>query len=435
MRPANPALRIESAGGRRRSVLVAFGLFVVCAALAAAYFRYTAPLEAPPGYAGTAADPAVFMPSDVLERTESFRSWAYWFMFVIPSWEWLVFWVLVAAGAAARWQAFLERPRFPRFLRFPVYVLLLRTVSALLFLPFRFADYRNSVFHGVATQSVSGWFRDYALSFALDYVSMLILLGFVRWFLSRSGRWKLKLSLAVIPFVVLMNYIYPVLISPLFAPVKPMSDERLERNIMALAERAAVPVDKVYEAEMSAVTNEMNATISGIGSSVRIVVWDTMLEETGEGELLFVLAHELGHFVHRDTLVYTANNVFWTLVIIGVGGWLYERIVAKWGARWGIRRLSDLSGLPLILLLVSFLSFIVTPGANAVHRHTEAQADRYALELTGDPRSLVSSLQKLAQAGLKNPNPPLLIQWFDNHPGISKRIAAALQFEKERGGK
>ena len=371
MNPANPAQSTISAGGRKKAVWIAFALFVVYAALAWAYFRHTAALQAPPGYAGTAADPAVFMPPDVLNLVESYKPWAYFFSFVIPAWQWLVFWALVASGAAARWQAFLERPRIPRMLRFPVYVLLVWTVVSLLFLPFRFADYRVAAFHGVATQSVRGWFADDALSFALDCVLILIALGLIRWFLSRGGRWKAKLVLAAVPLVVLLDYVYPALISPMFTPVKPVSDERLERSILALAERADVPVDRVYEAEMSSVTAEMNATISGFGSSLRIVVWDTMLEGTCEKELLFVLAHELGHYVHRDTLLYAANGVFWTGAVIGAGAWLYERIVTRWGPRWGIRRLSDLAGLPLI-------------------------------------------------------------QWFDDHPGISKRIAAALQFGEER---
>jgi len=407
-------------------------LFVLYAALMGVYFWYTAPVKVPAEYAGTAADPAVYMTSEQLEKTESMRPWLRWFYFVTPALQWLVLWMLLAGGAAARWREALGRTRLPVFLRYPVFLLMVWAAVGLAVLPLRFAGYRVSYAHGVATQSVPDWLRDWAVSFILDYFTVLVLLGAAQWLMSRGGRWKLRLWLLAAPLIVFYMYIQPVFISPLFAEIRPMEDERLERSILELAERADIRTDRVYEAEMSDKTNAQNAQVRGIGATLRIVVWDTALESLDEAELMQIMAHEFGHYTMRHLEWATAGYVFWALVLIAGVGRLYEWIVQKWGPRRGIRRISDMAGLPLIMLLVSLALFVCQPVAFAISRESERAADRYALELTGDARAAISLTRKMAASALHDPHPPLLVRLYGTHPDDLERIVTALRFEEKR---
>jgi len=436
MNPVHPApAQGMAAGGRTRSVPAALLMFAVYAAVMAAYFGYTAPVRVPAEYAGTAADPAVYMTPGQLESIESMRPWLRWFYFVIPAFQWLVLWLLLAGGAAFRWRKALERARLPMAVRYPVFVFFVWSVSSLAVLPLRFASYRVSYAHGVATQSAPGWLRDWAVSFLLDYVTVLAAGGAAQWLMSRGGKWKLKLWLLSVPFIAFYMYIQPVFISPLFTDIRPMSDERLERSILELARRADIRADRVFEAEMSSKTNAVNAEIRGLGSTLRIVVWDTALESLGEEELLQVLAHEIGHYVKRHLEWAAAGYMLWSLVLIAAVGGLYERLAARRGTRWGIRRASDMTGVPLIMLLVSLALFICQPVANAISRESEKAADLYALELTGNAEAEIAFIRKSAASALSDPYPPLLSRLYNTHPSDLERIAMALRFAEERLGK
>lgn len=423
-------------GGRKRSIVVALGLFVVYAALIGAYVWYTAPVTVPAEYAGTAADPATFMSPEQIGKVETVGVWRRWFAFAIPAWEWFVFWVLIAGGFAVRWQGALERLRLPRAVRYSLYVFLVWTTASLTALPFHFANDYVYVHHGVRAPAYFDWLLDYALSFVLDCVTVLLLAGTAQWLMSRSRRWKLKLWLMLVPFGIGYVFVYPVWIAPLYDPVKPLSDERVERAILDLAARANVTVNQVYEKEVSSVTSVSNAQVTGIGPTLRIVVWDTALRNLSDEELLYTLGHEMGHYVKRHVLLQTFYGLLGALALIGFGGWMYERFAGRWGPRFGIRKPSDMAGLPVMLLLASFLMFATRPADMAFSRYQEREADRYAMELTGSGRARISQTHKFVSTALQDPNPPpLYYWWFYTHPSYTERIIHALRFEEEMGSR
>jgi len=419
---------------RKKPVMIPLLVFAVYASLLGVYFWYTAPVRVPAEFAGTAADPAVYMTNGQLDDIESMRPWLRWVFFVTPPLQWLALWLLLTGGTAVRWRKALERTRLPPAVRYPVFVFFVWAVSSLAAFPFRFASYRVSYAHGVATQSVPGWLRDWSVSFLLDYAAVLAALGAAQWLMSRGGRWKGKLWLLSVPFIAFYMYIQPVFISPLFVDIRPMSDERLERSILELARRADIHAGRVFEAEMSSKTNAVNAEVRGLGSTLRIVVWDTALEQLGEEELLQVMAHEIGHYVKRHLEWAAAGYALWSLVLIAAVGTLYERLAASRGGRWGIRRPSDMTGVPLMLLLVSVALFVCQPAANAISREAERAADLYALELTGNAEAEIAFIQKTARTSLSDSYPPLLSRLYSTHPSDLERIAMALRFSEERSG-
>jgi Zn-dependent protease with chaperone function len=419
---------------RKKPVLPALALFVVYAALMLGYMVYTAPVTVPAEYAGTAADPATYMSPEQIAKVETVGVWRRWFAFAIPAWEWLVFWTLIAGGFAARWQAALERLRLPRAVRYALYVFLVWTTASLSALPLHFANDYVYVYFGVRAPAYIDWLADYALSFALNFVAVLLLAGTAQWLMSRRRRWKLKLGLILVPLGLCYAFIYPVWIAPLYDPVKPLSDKKAERVILDLAARANVKVNQVYEKEMSSVTNVANAQVTGIGSTLRIVVWDTALKNLSEEELRYTLGHELGHYVKQHVLLQTVYALLGAIVLIAIGGWMYERFVGRWGPRFGIRKLPDMAGIPVILLLASFLTFAAQPADMALSRYQEREADRYAMELTGSGRARITQTHKFVSTALQDPNPPLLYYWwFYTHPSYTERIVYAMRFEEERG--
>jgi Zn-dependent protease with chaperone function len=348
-------------------------------------------------------------------------------------WEWLIYFVLLASGLSARWRDLLDRYRLPVLIKFPLYVLLVNAVSFLLYLPLRVLSYNLSKAYGISTQTVSSWVRDKAVEFGIGYLTLLAVSAVAFWIISRGGKWWLKLWLISIPFTAFMMYVQPVVIDPIYNRFSTLSDPVLEKEILALAAKAHIPAHRVYEVDMSEKTNAMNAYVNGIGSSLRIVLWDTTLEQLNEKEILLIMAHEMGHYVKHHLEWSAVGAVGSTLVLLLVGGWLFEIVVRNRGKKWGIRSMSDMTALPLVLLLLSVISFATLPVSNYVSRQAEASADRYALELIGSAEGSVSMNQKMSVVVLSDVNPPLLVKWFrDDHPTDMERIIDAERFERDR---
>lgn len=418
---------------RNESKLGMIGLaFLLYAAVMAAYVWYTSPNNVPAAYEGTPADPATFFSPEQLRDSQSLNAARYWLFFMSSPWEWFIYFALIAGGLARYWRDALERRGLPIYIRFPVFVLLVEAAAFLLYLPLRIIGYSVSKHYGISTQPVSGWIRDKLVAFGIGYLTLLAVSAVAFWVISRGGRWWLKLWLLSIPFTLFMMYIQPVVIDPLYNDYYRLKDPVLEHKILDLAQRADIPADRVYEVDMSQKTNSLNAYVSGLGSSLRIVLWDTTLNKLNEKEILLIMAHEMGHYVKHHLEWSAAGAVGGSLVMLSLGGWLYARIVRRRGGRWGIRSPSDMAALPLAMLLLSIISFASLPVSNAISRNAESAADAYALELIGSAEGSVTMNQTMAVVSLSDIHPPLLVQWLrSTHPSDMERIVQALEFEKK----
>jgi Zn-dependent protease with chaperone function len=417
---------------RIRSPLLRYALiFVVYALAMAIYAKYTSSNAVPAAYRGTEVDPAVYFTPQQLHDSETLNGVRNWIFFLSGPWEWLIYLMLLAGGAGSRWWAALARTKWPLAVRFPVFVLAVNAFAFLLYLPLRIFSYAMSKSYGVTTQPLPGWLRDKLVGFAVSYVTALVVAAVVFWMLSRGGRWWLKLWLISIPFTLFMMYVQPVVIDPLYNHFSRLSDPSLERKILDMAANAGIPADRVYEVKMSGKTNAMNAYVSGIGSSLRIVLWDTTLQNLDEQEILLIMGHEMGHYVMHHLEWSAVGAVGSSLAMLWIGSRLYVWLIRRRGEAWGIRSLSDPAALPAMLLLLSVLSFVSLPISNAVSRQAEASADRYGMKLIGSADGAVTMYQKMATASLSDVNPPLLAYWFrDDHPTDMERMIDAERFAK-----
>jgi STE24 endopeptidase len=420
---------------RNGFALKRYALIFICYTVAIAiYVWYTSPNLVPDAYRGTAADPATFFTPNQLHNSETLNAVRNLIFFMSGPWEWFIYIILLAGGLAKRWRETLERFKLPMYVRFPVYVFLVNGFAFLLYFPLRIVGYNMSKAYGISTQPVASWLRDKLVGFGIGYLTLLAVSAVAFWIISRGGKWQFKLWLLSVPFILFMMYVQPVVIDPLYNHFTTLSDPHLERQILALAVKADIPAHRVYEVDMSAKTNAMNAYVNGIGSSLRIVLWDTTLQQLNEKEILLIMAHEMGHYAMHHLEWSAVGAAGSSVLLIVIGGWLFKVIVRHRGMKWGIRSMSDMTALPLVLLILSFLSFVSLPISNYVSRKAETSADRYAMELIGSAEGSISMNQKMSVVVLSDVNPPLLVKWFrDDHPSDMERIINAERFDREKG--
>jgi STE24 endopeptidase len=197
----------------------------------------------------------------------------------------------------------------------------------------------------------------------------------------------------------------------------------LESKILSLADKAHIPANHVYEVDMSEKTHALNAYVTGVGSHSRIVLWDTTLQKLNDNEILFIMAHEMCHYVEKHIYFGIAGY----LLLAFVGFWITAKWMARWIDRHGqklhIQSISQLRTLPLFLLIISILVFASSPISTLASRYEETRADRYAIEMTKNKEAAIESFQELTKSGLSQVNPPLLVKIFRyTHPTMLERI-------------
>jgi STE24 endopeptidase len=280
-----------------------------------------------------------------------------------------------------------------------------------------------------STQSFRGWLVDQFKGLLLTGVLGLIILEIVYTLLQAAPQtWWLWMALVMLLFTVLLSNLAPILIFPLFYKFKPLEDEDLVKRLIHLAERAGARVKGVYTFDMSSKTVAANAALMGLGNTRRIVLGDTLLEKFTAREIETVLAHELGHHVHHDVPLGIAVQ---TVIMLG-GFWLAD-LVMRWGiAGLGYTGLTDPATLPLFLVALAVFGLVTMPLANGWSRWREVLADRYALEMTGQPQAFISAMTRLANQNLAETEPPAWVEFLlHSHPSISKRVALAQTYSQQ----
>ena len=281
--------------------------------------------------------------------------------------------------------------------------------------------------YGLSNQTLRDWAVDQIKSLVLGLVLGGLAVSVVYFFIRRSADlWWLPAGAIFALLVVGLTNLGPVLLLPLFYSVKPLNRESLRVRLTTLADRAGARVLGAYEWGLAAKTKKANAALAGIAGTRRILVSDTMLADYSEDEIEAVLAHELAHHVHGDIW---KGLIFESALILG-GFFVAARALGRFVDLAGLRGPADVAGLPLLLLAAGGVSLVMLPAAHAMSRAYERSADRFALELTGNPAAFISAMRRLAAQNLAEEDPSQVIQWlFYSHPPIRERIAAAQAFK------
>jgi STE24 endopeptidase len=345
--------------------------------------------------------------------------------------------VILFSGASARLRTWAQLIGRKWFFTIAVYFALFSVVTFIITLPLGYyVEFVRQHEYGLSNQTLQKWWTDSLTALAVSCVAGAVFLWVPYLLLRKSPRrWWLYTAAATIPFIVVANLVAPIWIAPLFNKFEPMHDKALEARILALADRAGIEGSRVFEVNKSIDTKTLNAYVAGIWQTKRIVLWDTIIARLDERELLFVMGHEMGHYVLAHVWQLVALSSLFVLVLLYAAYKTMGAIVARWGGRFGFSDIADVASLPLLLLVTSVFSLAIAPAQLALTRHLEHEADRFGLEITQTNHSAGTAFVKLQQEALANPWPgPLFKLWRASHPPLGDRIVFSNDYHPWREG-
>jgi len=310
---------------------------------------------------------------------------------------------------------------------FIVCLFLALVIAADYILSFPFHVYRSFVVesnYGFLNQTFMQWWGEDLLSILISIIIGIIPMWFFYWLVGRFKKWWLWFSIGAIPFAVFFIVIAPVVISPLFNKFEPLKDKQLETEILTLASKAGIEGSDVFQVNASKQSSKINAYVTGLFGTKRIVLYDTMIDNFEYEEIKFVMGHEMGHYV--------MHHIWWGLLVailfIVFTLWLTSKtihpVINRFRAQFKFDRLSDIASLPLVMIYLTIITFVFQPVTNGASRIMERQADKYGMDISGVPgESAAIAFDKLSVFNLSDPDPHWLIEfWFYDHPALKKRM-------------
>ena len=312
-----------------------------------------------------------------------------------------------------------------------LYLLMLMVVGKLLGLGLDFYGFRLEHRFQLSNQRLRAWGWDQVKAFLVGVVLAAIVTELL-YFIIREvpQHWWLITWAVFLGLFVLLAQLAPVILLPIFYKFAPLENEELKSRLVRLSEQAGTRVRGVYQWKLSEKSKKANAALTGLGTTRRIILADTLLENYSPDEIEAVLAHELGHQVHRHIL----KSIAVQAAITFVGFW-----TANEALQYAIEHsnrftgLADFANLPLLALVSTVLSLLVLPALNAYSRYNERQADRYSFRSLVSVEPFISAMNKLADQNLAERTPSRFVEWFfHSHPATSRRVAAAEAWAKMR---
>jgi STE24 endopeptidase len=352
---------------------------------------------------------------------------------------------ILRARLAPRFRDGAERFTQNRFLQAAIFApALLFTVDLLQLPPAVYRQWLSRAYR-LSVQGWASWARDWVLGELLVAALAIILVWILYALIRRSPRrWWFYFWLATLPILMFIFFISPWVIDPLFYKFEPLElgHADLAAKLESVVQRGGmdIPVDRMYEMNASTKMNELNAYVTGFAASKRVVVWDTTIRKMNPPQIAAVFGHEMGHYVLRHIPKGIAFFALLLLVCSYVAWRLSGGIVQRRGARLSIRGVDDWASLPILLLVLTSLSFLASPITNGFTRNQEHQADVYALEithsLTPDSGQVAAQMfQILGEVDLADPDPPALARfWLYSHPPIGERVDFAVHYDPWANG-
>ncbi|MDX5474599.1 MAG: M48 family metallopeptidase [Bacillaceae bacterium] len=382
---------------------------------------------------GTRADPATFLTEQQLILSQEYSKVRNFLYFLSVPFEWILYFILLITGVGRLFQHISEKTTRSKWIQGGIYVFLLSLVVTLVSFPLKVVRFLLAKQYNIIVQTFPHWMRDQFISFLEGFIILWIVV-LVVYFVMKKFRsyWWIITWLLFIPFIFFFMYIQPIFIDPLYNEFSPLQDKQLEAEILNLAEQANVPADRVFEVNMSEKTNAINAYVTGVGGNSRIVLWDTLLQNLTTEEILFIMAHEIGHYDMNHVTIGVTGYVIFSFLAFFLIHLVVTKIIGKWGQFVHIKDKREYASLPLFILAFSILLFVVSPVTNLISRHQEHTADVYAIELTNNTDAAIGAFQELTKASLSEVNPPYLVKIFRyTHPSMADRIYYLENYLKE----
>jgi STE24 endopeptidase len=324
-------------------------------------------------------------------------------------------------------------PRISYFLSFPqpwasaLYFVILAVVLGIIMIPLTY--YQGFILprrHGLSTQRLGAWLADRAKASALGILLGLVILIITYWLLDRfSDVWWLWAGILLLLLSLLLTRLTPTLLLPIFFKLEPLDNLELKKRLINLAKRAHTKTIGVFTMNLSSKGTTANAMLAGLGKTRRIVLSDTLLQKYTSEEIEVIVAHELGHHLHRDIPKLIAVQAITFLLAF----YLADLVLRASLMPLDFRGIADVAAFPLLILSLGTFGLIVTPFINAYSRYVETSADEAALKLTADPQAFITAMAKLTDQNLTVADPGRWVELlFYDHPPYTKRVGLARRY-------
>lgn len=313
-----------------------------------------------------------------------------------------------------------------------IYILFYFLLSWVLSFPLSvYADYFREHQYGLSNLTFGGWFAENSQGLAVGIILGAPMVTFLYVALRKTGqRWWIWGASGAIFFIMLIQFIAPVFISPIFNKYEPLEEGALKQEILAMARANDIPAENVYKFDASKQTKRVSANVSGFASTTRISLNDNLLNRCTPDEIKAVMGHEMGHYVLNH--VYKGVIEFGVLIFIvfAILNWSLNKLIATPGANWGIESISDVAGLPLVIVLIGVIFFFATPVTNTMIRTQEMEADQFGLNAAREPDAEAHVDMMLSEYRKVDPGKWEEIFFFD-HPSGRVRIETAMKWKAE----
>ena len=364
-------------------------------------------------------------------------------------WQVGALWLLLAFGAAVQLNQWISARTRRRWLQTGIFSALLAAfVFIVVDLPVDAIAHAFSLHYAISIQGWPSWLLDQAktlgLTVLLEAPLLVLVFYLMQWTCSRRRYW-FWFACAVAPLLLLFTFLLPPLIEPIFFEFEPLakSHPALVQQLERVVERTgtSIPPDRMFLMKASEKSNGLNAYVTGVGASKRIVVWDTTADRMPADDILFTFAHETGHYVLHHIAKGLALAAVGTFALFWAVSKFAEWLARHWGRRWRVNTIASLPGLVVLLLAFAIAQVVTEPIESGVSRYVEHEADVYGQEaihgLVADPsKTAVDSFNKLGEAYLDDPNPnPFVAFWTYDHPSTQARDKFAAHYDPWEPGR
>jgi STE24 endopeptidase len=372
------------------------------------------------------------IPAETRARSDAYFEGGYWLIL----WDFLYGAVIAIVLLNFRWSAKMREwsERVTRFKPIHTFVYWLQYLLITTVLGFPLAVYEGFFRerqYGLATQTFGPWmgdqFKGLLIGLVLGGILTMLLVGVVR---RLQRNWWIWGALVTEGFLIFVALIVPIYIVPVFNKVTKLQDPKITEPILSMARANGIAAKEVYQVDASKQTTRMSANVSGFGSTMRITLNDNLLHRGSPEEIQSVMGHEMGHYVLNH--VYNGIAFFGIMTVVGFAflAWSLKWCLARWGAKWQIRGITDTAVIPLVVLLGSTFLFVTTPVFNTFIRTQEHAADMYGLNASRQPDGFAQAAIHLGE--YRKMSPSFAEEWlFFDHPSGRNRIHDAMVWKAE----
>lgn len=374
------------------------------------------------------------LPAEVVAKSDAYYTGGYWLIL----WELLaslfVAVMLMTGRRAARLRDWCQRVGRGPLRRDALFGAAFVLASALLTLPLAiYEGWWREQAYGMSTQTFVAWLGEMAIAQVVDMMLMGIVVAGLYAVIRRAGeRWWIWGTAGGMAAIIVLIALSPVLIQPLFNTYKPVEDGPVKTSVLQMAHANGVPVDNVYVFDASRQTTRISANVSGMLGTAAVRLNDNLLRRTSEPEIRAVMGHELGHYVMN----HMAKNIAMLTPLVFVGfafvAWAMKRLHTRFAATTGVSRIDDVAGLPMLVAVFAVFFTLATPINHSITRIQEAEADKFALNLTREPHGFAEAQLKLVEYRKASPGPVEEFIFF-HHPSTRNRIHDAMRWREAMG--